>query len=174
MKVFIIVTLFAILIMGCTTVQEKKYKISGKILQTSSYCGGTISSQELIDQMKKEKPFPNKKLYIRNGNINTESNVVQEFTSSEDGKFIINLPSGKYCIIEDIKKDELKIPDFSEMNKNLPSYSQYHVESDECFQNWWSTCDNVLSVENKDISNFEIRFHQSCSQPCVSGGPIPQ
>ena len=166
-----------LIIAGCTGNGKNLIlkKISGKVTQTSDYCGGAPPPQELIDELLKEKAFPNKKLYIRESAVNMLSKpVIKEFTVGDNGTFEISLPSGQYCIIEDVKKENLKIPDFSEINKELPSYSQYRIQSEKCFKDWWETCDKILLVNNQDITDFVIKFHHDCGQPCVEGGPLPQ
>jgi len=175
------IMLLIVLIAGCTQQALKTdnsqnlREISGNIIQNSDYCGGAAPPPGLIDELQKEIAFPNKKLYIRESNINSFSKpIIQEFTSGENGTFNISLLSGQYCIIEDVKKDELKIPNFTEINKGLPNYSQYNIQSEQCFKDWWGTCDKILLVENQDITDFVIKYHHSCEQPCVTGGPMPQ
>jgi len=170
-----------VLIAGCTQQISRNdnlpnlRKISGSVIQNSDYCGGAAPPPGLIDELQKEITFPNKKLYIREGNINSFSKpIIREFISEENGTFNISLPSGRYCIIEDIKKDELKIPNLTEINKGLPNYSQYSIQNEQCFKDWWGTCDKILLVENQDINDFIIKYHHSCGQPCVTGGPMPQ
>jgi len=175
------VVFLIVLIAGCVQQLSRNdnlqvmRKISGKVIQTSNYCGGPPPPQELIDELRREKPFPDKELYIREGDINLLSKpIIKKFVSDKDGKFEISLTPGKYCIIEKIKKEELKIPDFTEINKQLPSYSQYRVESEQCFKDWWKNCDKILDVENQDSTDSVIKFHHRCGQPCVTGGPKPQ
>jgi len=148
--------------------------IFGKIVQTSDYCGGAAPTQEMIDKIGMETHFPDKELYIREGNFNLLSKpIIKDFLSDKYGKFEISLPQGEYCIIEKIKKEDFKIPDFTELNKQLPPNSQYIIQSEQCFKEWWGTCDRLLSVNNQGIEDFVIKFHHSCEQPCVSGGPQP-
>ena len=178
----VLVIIVSVVIGACTQFNDKNSlnnanlkTIFGKIVQTSDYCGGAAPPQEMIDELIREKPFPDKELYIREGNVNLLSKpIIKGFVSDKDGKFEISLPQGRYCVIEKIKKENFKILDFTEINKRLPSYSQYHVESEQCFKDWWKNCDKILVVDNQDIKDFVIKFHHSCGQPCVSGGPLPQ
>ena len=182
-KIVIALTIIVSIVIGaCTQLNDRNNlndanlkTIFGKVVQTSDYCGGTAPPQEMIDELTREKSFPDKELYIREGNFNLLSKpIIKEFISDKYGKFKISLPQGQYCVIEKIKKEDFKIPDFIEINKQLPSYSQYYVESEQCFKDWWKNCDKMLVVENQYIKDFVIKFHHSCCQPCVSGGPLPQ
>ena len=155
---------------------ENLKTIFGKVVQTSAYCGGAAPTQEILDEFEREKPYPDKILYIKDGDVNLFSKpIIKELASDKDGNFEISLPQGKYCIIEQIKKDELKIPDYTEINKIYEQQGQplqYRVD-EQCFKDWWKTCDKILVVENQDIKDFVIKFGHSCGWPCVSGGPLP-
>ena len=179
--VIVLTIIVSIFIGACTQLNDRNSlnnanlkTIFGKIIQTSAYCGGAAPPQELIDELRREKPFPDKELYVREGDINLLSKpIIKEFVSDKDGKFEISLTPGKYCIIEKIKKEELKIPDFTEINKQLPSHSQYRIESEQCFKDWWKTCDEILVVGNQVAQDFVIKFRLSCDHPCVNGGLMP-
>ncbi len=159
-----------------TTKQESKlFTISGKVMETSNYCGGVEPPCEEIRQLAIPRPLSNKKMYLRKSRVNKISEpVIKEFITDNEGNFTISLPQGTYCIIEEIKKDTLKIPDFTIVNKNLPDYSKFKIESKQCFEQWWSECDTILNIPDNNITDFVIRYHRECKQPCIEGGPLPQ
>lgn len=147
--------------------------ISGKVVQTSDYCGGANPSEEILEFLRKEKPFPNKEVFVRAGNVNAIKQTILKFTTDAEGNFKISLPPGDYCFIDDSKKDALRVPDFTKENQNLAPSQQYHLTSEECLKQWWETCDKTLKVEKKDLKGVVIKYHRACNPPCVVGGPKP-
>ena len=73
--------------------------ISGRVLQTSSYCGGAAPPPELLQELATPKPLANKTLYIKNGTANSNSPSLP-FTSDSEGRFTLALSAGAYCIVE--------------------------------------------------------------------------
>ncbi len=152
----------------------RRWKVSGKVMQTSEYCGGAQPPEEILEALLKEKPFPNKRLFVRAGTVNKIARpILQSFTTNAEGHFEISLPSGDYCVFEEGKKDQLKIPDFSKENEKLPPAEAYRLTSEECLRTWWHTCDKTLRVKGQSLKGVIIRFHQRCNPPCVTGGPQP-
>lgn len=151
----------------------KSYVVSGKISKTESYCGGAAPPQQLEDELRKEKPYPIKKLYVREGNINLNSKpLIVEFTSDENGAFSFGLSKGTYCIFEEYKKAPF---DLNSLRKN------YEVVSQQCVERLWQTCDKILVIDNDDVSDFDIKYDLKCfgerdynNRPCiVYDGPLP-
>ena len=152
----------------------RRWKVSGKVIQTNEYCGGANPSEEIIEALRKEKPLPDKRLFVRAGTLNKITRpVLQSFTTDAEGNFEISLPPGDYCVIEEGKKDQLKIPDFSKENEKLPPAEAYRLTSEECLRTWWRACDQTLRVKRQSLKGVVIRFHQRCNPPCITGGPQP-
>lgn len=184
--IMILVTLVAGCIQKTSMTDEPKSlkKISGKVMQASDYCGGALRalSREEIDEIQKEKPFGRKPLYIRNETTNIVSNpIIKEFVSDDNGNFEILLPTGQYCIIEYNKKEGLrKLPQFIDVthinttNISPEKNKEYLDKIIQCGEDWWKTCDKILSVEKYDINNFIIKFHRSCQGQCIIGVDLPQ
>src|SRR4051812_11044433 len=82
--------------------------VSGKVTQTSSYCGGARPSEEMMEQYNKPKPYAGKIFYVRKGKENNKKAVVLKFISDSAGNFSFQLPAGSYCIIQ---QEQLKSPD---------------------------------------------------------------
>jgi hypothetical protein len=147
--------------------------VSGRVVQTSDYCGGAHPPDELLEALRKEKPFPNKTIYVRAGGVNQPSEPVAKFTTDAEGRFQISLPPGTYCLIEENKKLEMKIPDIMKENQQLPPSQAYQFEGQDCLRKWWNSCDATLTVGKDDVKNVVIKFHQTCRPPCITGGPMP-
>jgi hypothetical protein len=119
---------------------------------------------------------PKKDLYIREGTVNSLSKPIIRVASADaEGNFEIALPPGPYCLVGESKKDALKIPDLTEANKKLVQSrvpgEPFRIVNEQCFRDWWRTCDKVLRVGNQSIRGLRVKFHQDCYPPCVTGGP---
>ncbi len=151
--------------------------ISGKVVQTSAYCGGAAPPEELLESLRKEKPFPNKALVVRAGSANTlKSPVLREFTVDAEGNFKISLPPGEYCILDAAKRDKPRISDYAKGAAKIPgppSPTEPYRVDEECLRAWWQSCDITLKLGKRSLRNVLIKFHQGCYPPCVTGYPIP-
>ena len=142
--------------------------VSGRVVQTSEYCGGAAPTEEMLESLRKEKPFPHKELFIRAGTLNKYSRpIVQKFTSDAEGSFKIALPPGDYCVVDASKKDELKIPATAKGN---PKEGESRAA---CLQKWYRACDKTLTVGKQNLKGVVIKFHHPCNPPCSTGGPPP-
>ncbi len=151
--------------------------LSGRVVQTSSYCGGANPSQEILEELRKQKPYPNKTLFVRAGTVNDLAKpILQRFASDAEGNFKISLPPGDYCIVEEAKKDKPAAPDFSKENEELAKSGgggeAYRLTSLECLKQWSGTCDKTIKVEKRNVTGMVIEFHHGCNPPCVKGGPL--
>ncbi len=155
-----------------------RVKVSGRVVQTSDYCGGANPTEEMLEYLRKERPLANKQLFIREGISNTlEKPVLQTFTSDAEGNFEVSLLPGDYCVIEENKKDALKMPDVPK-GKQLPGRAQKidpksRVVNEECLRQWWQACDKLLKVQEQNLADVVIKFHHRCNPPCVTAGPPP-
>jgi hypothetical protein len=129
----------------------------------------------MLDFLRQEKPFPGKLLFIRAGAVNNFAEpALQSFTSDAAGNFELSLPPGDYCVVEESKKDKLKIPDFTKENADLAPRDAYRLTSEQCLREWWQACDRSLKVGKQDLKGVVIHFHHTCRPPCVIGGPKPR
>ncbi len=150
--------------------------ISGKLVQTRSDCSGVNPAQEFLGPLHKGKSDAKKELYIREGTVNSLSKpILREVSPDGEGNFEIVLPPGRYCVVGESKKDALRIPDLTEANKKLAQSrvpgEPFRIVSQQCFRDWWRTCDKILRVGNQNIRGFRVEPQQSCRPPCVVGGP---
>ncbi len=112
----------------------RPWTISGRVVQTRDYCGGFAPPEELLESLRKEKPYPNKELFVRAGTINKYSQpILQRFVSDAEGDFKISLPPGAYCVVESSKKEGLKIL-AATPGTQQEAASQTAVE--DCLRNW--------------------------------------
>jgi hypothetical protein len=147
--------------------QKVKFQVTGSILETRSYCGGAEPSPELLAQCNTPKGVPLAKLYVKKGDSNKEkSTVIDSIFADNEGKFLVNLPAGTYCLVEDWKTKKFVLPEGNEMQT---------VDS-TCYRNRYNACDYQLTVTDKNIDSVKIIFHRNCSwsQPCIDyHGPLP-
>ena len=151
--------------------------ISGKVVQTSTYCGGAAPTEEILESLRKEKPFPNKALVVRAGSANhLKSPVLREFTADAEGNFKVSLPPGEYCILDAAKKDKLSTSDHAKDAAKVlgpPSPTEPDRVDENCLRAWWQSCDITVKLGKRSLRNILIKFHQGCYPPCVTGYPIP-
>lgn len=143
------------------------FVIKGRVTQTSSFCGGMMPTQEMMNEYTKEKPFPGKKLYVKRCKKNSlKYKIVKEITTDTAGNFEVRLPVGTYCIVEEYKTQKLKIP----------AHDQYTTYDAPCMKQNWAKCDYLIEVKDKDLNDVAIKYHNYCSfnQPCMHyHGPRP-
>ena len=140
-------------------------------MQTNPYCGGAAPSEEMMRQSTTPKAYPNKKFYVRKGNVNsTLMDTILSFTSDLDGNFNFKLAPGIYSIIQ---SSQLKELDWKNYKSN-----QYTVVDEKCLQAWWAKPYYLLEVKDKDISDLNFIFRHRCfvpgDIPCINYiGPMP-
>ncbi len=147
------------------------YTISGKVTQTSSYCGGAAPTQEMMENYNTPSKYTGKVFYIRKGRTNTTKQpIVLKFISDSSGNFSFKLPPGDYIIIQ---KEQVKPLNF----KNIRLGFQISLDK-PCLKEWWKKPFSILEVQEKDIQNLNFNFHHSCflpgDLPCRNyTGPLP-
>lgn len=146
----------------------KQRTVSGKVVEMKEYCGGANPSEEIRDSLRKEKPYPNKELWIRPGTANGMTNPVLHFATDAKGNFRIRLPEGDYCIVEEQKKNELETPRTMKPGAGEPEGRNRASDPSvqECLRTWWGTCDKTLKVDREDLRGVTIQFHRACNPPC--------
>jgi len=181
MNKFILILLFSLFFNGtihshdsnpkATKTKEKKtYSISGKILQTSSYCGGARPTQEIIDKMAIPIAYEEKRLYIRKGKLNSAKyKVLKSFSSDKEGNFSFRLSKGTYSVIVAEQLNEIKNGDFVNVNQKVDTV---------CLKEWWLSPYYLLEVKKKNIQHLNFIFHHRCfvtnDIPCLTfTGPFP-
>lgn len=137
--------------------------ITGKVEQLFDYCGGRNPSKIMLDELSKPTPFPDKKFYIKAGNINTEEGkVVNSFTSKADGTFSFQLPEGTYSILVEEQLHKIEAKEYQ---------NQKQIVDEKCLQEWWKTPYYVLVVKKQKNSPLGFIFKHTChikpDIPCI-------
>lgn len=156
--------------------KTEKIKVSGRVMQVKAYCGGARLPEERYAELRKPKPYSNKKLFVKKGKRNDFNNKeIIEFVSDAEGNFSFSLPPGEYCIIDEYKNDKTNYDKLLEQYKKpIPNYSAI---SPSCLKEWFETPDAVVIVTESDVTNLVVTFHDKCpwnAVPCVTyHGPLP-
>lgn len=142
--------------------------INGQVTQTKDFCGGMRPTDELVNNLRTPKPFANKVIYIKIGDVNTERGpVVQKFTTDENGKFSVKLKVGTtYCFVEDWKGEPFK----------APKDTEFTIWDIPCLRKSYGTPDFVLKVEKTNNRLVQINYHHPCFYKPYCGtysGPLP-
>jgi hypothetical protein len=161
---------------NCSTAQKthkaKQYAVHGTITQTRSYCGGARPSDEMLEKLNTPRPLPGIKLYVRSGNTNQLKKRIQRtIVADSAGNFVIHLPPGTYCIIQEEQIKKL----------NPESYRKKQTEylklDENCLNKWWSDCLLTFEVKAEDKKGLNINFNTPCftnGVPCLNyTGPMP-
>ena len=147
----------------------KEYTVSGKVTQTSPYCGGARPPKELLDRLATPVAYPNKKFYIRQGKVNSvKAKVIKSFTTDSAGEFSVQLAPGTYSIIQEEQLHKIKAVDYTK---------KYQVVDNKCLQEWWVKPYYLLEVKDNDIRQLNFNFHHRCyiagDIPCITyTGPL--
>jgi len=148
--------------------KNKMYIISGKVTETSDYCGGARPPEELIEQLKTPKPLADKVLIIKSGKNNSLTKSIQKTKTDPYGNFTLVLKAGTYCIV-----DEEKSKKFASKNDD----ENYEWDND-CLKKNWGHCDYLLVIGKDKVNNIEINYHNHCNyrQPCLKKfkGALPR
>jgi len=158
-----------------TTTQDIiMYTVTGKAEIVGVYCGGARPTQEMMEQITQPKPLAKTTFYIRQDSVNDISKpIYKEFTTDSLGNFSIQLPAGKYSIVNTEKKNSDFVNGLKKTYaKETENYSAIDLN---CIKEWVKTPDAILNV-NGDVKNFTITYSEHCSWhvQCVAyKGPYP-
>lgn len=133
----------------------QKLIIKGTILYTEAFCEAKKQSPEYMANLRKEKPFANKMLYIKllesDPKKFSAAPVLAKVKTDENGSFSVSLERGAYAIIT-----ERKMKDYS---KN-PNRSMKYCKD------WLNTLDMKFIVAKGAANELQvIRYFQECN-PC--------
>lgn len=140
---------------------KAKFKVTGSIMQTVSYCGGAVPTKEMLIKARTPAGIPFGKLFIRNATANTNSvTITDSIQADATGNFSMDLPAGNYCLVE-----EWKTKPFT-----LPLNTKVQTVDSACYRKLYDACDYELHISDKDITDIKIVFHRPCfyNQPCIS------
>ena len=147
----------------------KTYTVSGKVTQTSRYCGGARPPEELVKKLAIPVAYPNKKFYIRQGKTNSiNAKIIDSFVTGSTGSFSIQLSPGTYSMIVEEQVKEIKPGDYTK---------KYEVADSKCLQDWWAKPYYLLEVKDSNIGQLNFVFNHRCyissDIPCITyNGPL--
>ena len=142
---------------GAPTPDTSLPRIQGQVfLTTQTYCGGARPPEGL--ELSKRAPEPGRRLLVRRGSENSASEAVAAVTSDASGAFVLSLPPGTYCFVEEAKR-ELAGPTPENTDPG-------------CLDNWRRTCDAVVEVPASGEVPVTLELYKGC-QPLCSEGPFP-
>jgi hypothetical protein len=143
---------------------QTKFTISGKVSQTSSYCGGAPPSKEMLEEFARPEPYSGKTFHVLKPKSKTS---LLKFTSDAQGNFSFSLPTGTYTIVLSEQLDKNSVNKY----RKDPEY----IVDETCLKTWWNKPYYVLTVKNKDVKGLAFEFHHPCSYPvdipCVQHVP---
>jgi len=98
---------FTFLLNACSSSSSRESQlITGTITNNSEYKGGANPPQEILDALAVYHPSANQSFYIRYAtNYAPFTNIVNSFTTDNNGNYSILLPIGSYGVIGQEKYD---------------------------------------------------------------------
>jgi hypothetical protein len=144
--------------------KTKLFKVSGQVMQTSSYCGGAAPTEEMMRQNEIPKPFVGKRFYLKKGKENdAKQQAVLTFTTDEKGEFEFNVAPGIYCFLLEPQMKNLSVKEYN--------VKGFLTADAACLTKWWKQPYFLLVVKNKDVDGIKFNFHMRCfvseDLPCV-------
>ena len=155
--------------------KTKQFPVSGIITGTSAYCSGARPPAELLAQLAIPKPKPNKKIYIKKGEVNSfDSKIFMELTTDTAGKFHAKLPAGKYLIVDEEKKDTAYYNKL--LREHKTETKSFEAVDTVCLKEWFLKPDVTFEVKNAEVKNISVNYRKECfNLPCTRfRGPYPQ
>jgi hypothetical protein len=124
-------------------------------LSTQTYCGGARPPEGM--ETSKRAPEPGRRLLVRRGSENTASEVLAQATSDAKGTFVLSLPPGTYCFVEEAKR---------ELSATGPTPENVDAT---CLEGWRRTCDAVVEVPETGEVPVLLEFNKGCLPECSNG-----
>ena len=158
-------------------VQNEKYKVQGTATYTGAHCGGARLPDDMLQELMTPKPLSEKILYIRKGERNSlkDTSIVAEVKTNEGGEFVIELPPGKYFLVDYKKKDQTFYNSVRSGHKEKSDF--YDAVDTLCLKTWYETPDATFEVVKGENNRVTVNYPNRCSWnkiPCVHyTGPLP-
>ncbi|HEX8438678.1 hypothetical protein, partial [Archangium sp.] len=129
------------------------------IRTTQTYCGGARPPKGM--ELSRREPESGKRILVRRGSENTASEVLAEATSDAAGAFVLSLPAGTYCLVEEAKR------------ALTPTGPTPALVDAGCLENWHRTCDAVVEVPASGEVPVTLDFYKGCNARCYEGPAVP-
>lgn len=170
--VFLFCAYLSLPVLAAKRSKGKMVTIQGVVTQTRDYCGGAAPGPEMLENLSRPVPLPEKELYIRIGPRNKpsrsgQSPIYKKVITNAKGEFSVTLKSNTtYCFIEGWKAKPFKVP----------ANTQFTVWDAACLYEKYIVADYVLKVNSGKNEIVKINFHQRCFFNPYCGtysGPLP-
>lgn len=143
-------------------------KVRGTLTQTSTFCGGMMPPQEMLDELARPKPFPHKKVFVAIVKKDGERSIpIDSAISDENGNFSFSLKPGiVYAVIQ-----EYKARPFIPMKSDM-----YTTWDSACLHSKWKSPDATLVIKQNEEPQVKINVHSDCFYKPECGsyhGPTP-
>lgn len=156
--------------------QVKLHDVTFRITQTSNYCGGARPTDEILKELNTPKPLSNKKIFIREGEVNDiDQPILYELTSDAEGKIDTQLPVGSYNVVFSNKKDRSTFENL--LQKYEKPTDNFGAIDKDCLTDYFKRPAFTFTISTNSKNDFDINYVNKCrraSVPCaVYKGPIP-
>jgi hypothetical protein len=162
-KFFFLPVLIGFSAFSFTQHKSEYVNVSGCVKIIHPWCTDVLTDKTA--EYEKPRPYPNKTLYIKEGETNDFSQPVYlEITTDKDGNFSCSLPPGKYIIVEERKRNkeiyDTIIARYGKGTKNCRPVDT------TCFRKWYEKPDAILNVVHDSIKNITLTFYGICGGAC--------
>jgi hypothetical protein len=155
--------------------KAKKIPVSGTVTSTMNYCGGARPTDEILAQVATPRPIPNKKIYIKKGDVNSFNNkTILVLTTDAKGNFHARLSPGKYLVVDSTRND---MTYYNMLLKTYQNQTEHYEAIDTlCLKEWYMKPSCVFEVTNAEVKDISVNFHKTCDDiPCsMFRGPYRQ
>ncbi|MBK8474162.1 MAG: hypothetical protein IPL33_19435 [Sphingobacteriales bacterium] len=108
----------------------KVYSVNGSINSTRAYCGGIRPSEKQLAELRRQQPYNNRTLFVKQGD-KTEKDWVSKpafhsFSTDDNGNFDIKLPEGTYGILSIAKIADMIRPTHKVRAKHFATNGAMH------------------------------------------------
>jgi hypothetical protein len=143
----VLLAILAVSISACASKKKGESNtnmdITLNITMTSSYCGGTPPSEDMLMKLKESKKYSSKSIHISSKNSLTED--MKEVKSDANGKAVIALDKGIYFVF---------LP-----KKVSAKHSGNDRSEDDC-NKWKNTPNGTFTIGDDNSISFNI--HETC------------
>jgi hypothetical protein len=157
--------LFIVSFLTSISMYAQRYKITIKITETESFCGGMQPTEEMLQDLRAPKPMLNTSFYLVKGIMNKKGiKVMKKLETDSKGIIKLNLTKGNYAILSE-----------SQIKEFIPKKNdEYHIWDNACLAKLWKTPLLILRVKKSFQTKANVHKPCSYSQDCLTyRGPLP-
>jgi hypothetical protein len=142
----------------------RRSTLCGRLLATSSYCGGAAPPYELLAELATPRPQASRLVVVRTGDANRYgAPALDQQRTDENGCFAFRLEPGTYCLVEETKRQWEGRADEAAAGADP-----------ECVRSWLATCDGTFVVAEEPVRDAVVQVGRGCSEnPCLPAPAYP-